>query len=72
MYLKICRRRHAKEVFDEVIPSPADKIQVPALPVVHVRNDQHVKIFVGLHQGIGKPHRLHHMNVVVNVAMDDQ
>src|SRR5579859_3469052 len=72
MYLKICRWRHAKEVFDEVIPAPADQIQIPALAVIHVRHDQHVKIFVGLHQGVGKPHRLHNVDVVINVAMDNQ
>jgi hypothetical protein len=37
--LKASGRRDAKEVFDEVIPAPADQVQIPTLAVIHIRND---------------------------------
>src|SRR5271156_4462489 len=70
MDFKVGGRRYAKEVFDEVVPAPADQVQIPAFAVIHVRNDEHVEVFVCLHQCVGKSHGLHHVNVVIDVPMD--
>src|SRR5579872_2224934 len=72
VYFKVGGRRDAEKIFDEVIPAPANQVQIPALAMIHVRNNQHVEVFVCLHQSVRKSHRLYDVNVVIDVAMDDQ
>src|SRR5213075_2124338 len=69
---KVSRRRHSKEIVNEIIPAPADQVRIAAFAVVHVRNDQLVEILVGFDEGISQAHGFHDMHVLIDIPMFDE
>src|SRR2546429_203869 len=69
---KVLRRRDAKQMRDEIVPPAAYQIEVPSFAVIHVRHQQHFKIFIGLDQSVREPHGFHRVHIVIYISMYKQ
>jgi hypothetical protein len=65
-------RGFTEEIFDEVVPAAADEIKIAAFAMVHVGDDEHIEVFVGFHKGVGEAHGFHNVDIVVDIAMDEE
>src|SRR5207249_12185675 len=69
---KVAGRVHPEKIADEIIPAPARQIQIAAFSMIHVGNNEHVEVLVGVHQSISEAHRLDDVDIVIYVDMFDQ
>src|SRR5438477_9486559 len=69
---KVAGRAHAEKVSNEIVPPSPHQIQIATFAVIHVGNDEHVEVLVGLNKRVGKPHRLDNVDVIIDVAVLDQ